>query len=171
MTPDSILRRALIPIISPIRDSSGEHGLSFQRTMRRLAQLFVGSRISNEEIALPQGSFLIVLSEPHISPFFPNQQSHKEMAISCLRIMAKELRFNMFQFPSSFVTNKSVKNLPSLAGATVSPHLRLACRIWTYHVSQLDNLRGTIAQMISDFFRSHFLYWLEVMSVTQCSIF
>lgn len=88
---------------------------------------------------------------------------------TCLEIMAEELRFNIFTLPSSFMRNKDVQNLQALLEANMSSRLRYACCHWTDQVSRLENPDADLLEMVSRFFRTHFLHWLEVMSILALS--
>lgn len=88
---------------------------------------------------------------------------------SCLRIMAKELRFNICESPSSFLRNKDVPNLEALKRTHISSHLAYACRYWADQVSKVETLDPDVLGMLSEFFQTHFLHWLEIMSILGLS--
>lgn len=162
---------ALIPIISPPHNLSEKPQPLVLRTTRRLGQLFSDGRETDGQIGYPQGNFLLsLIKRASPSPFFPTSNTHEEMALICLRIMATELRFNIGRLSSSFIRNADIEGLADITKANISPHLLLACRIWTYHISQLERLGRMLVEMIYDFFRFHFPYWLEVMSLTNNAI-
>ena len=161
---------ALVPLISLACNLSEEDRPSFRRTTRRLAQLFANKGVKDRQVVLPQRTFREVLVEQsNASPFFPDVHTHEEMAAACLHIMAGELRFNVCGLSSSFLHNADVEDLEDSIAANIPPHLHFACCTWTYHISQLQALEPTLIQMISNFFRFHFLFWLEVMSLTKKS--
>ena len=162
---------ALGPFISLACNLAQEDQPSFRRTTRRLAQLFAEKDVKDRWVVLPQGLFREVLAEQTgASPFFPNRHTHEEIAAACLQMMAGELRFNICGLSSSFVRNADIKGLEDSIAANIPPHLHFACCIWTYHISQLQSLEPTLVQMISNFFRFHLLFWLEVMSLTEESV-
>jgi len=161
---------ALAPLISLACNLSEDDRPSFRRTTRRLAQLFADKDVEGSRVVLPQGTFRELLAEQsRASPFFPDVHTHEEIATACFHTMAGELRFNICGLPSSFVCNADVKGLEDSIAANIPPHLHLACHAWTYHISQLQTFEPTLVQMISDFFRFHLLFWLEVMSLTKKS--
>lgn len=88
---------------------------------------------------------------------------------ACLDIMAKELRFNMYKLPSSFVRNERLPDLKALSEANTSSRLRYACRHWADRVSQLETLDANLVGMLTRFFQAHFLHWLEVISILALS--
>lgn len=92
-------------------------------------------------------------------------------ATICLDIMAKELRFNICKSPSSFLRSKDVPKIEALKAANISSHLRYACHQWTTHVCQMETLDVDLLEMLSDFFQTRFLYWLEVMGLLGLSPF
>ena len=83
--------------------------------------------------------------------------------------MAEELRFNICGLSSSFIRNVDVEDLRNSIATDIPPHLNLACCTWTYHITQIRALEPALVQMISNFFRFHLLFWLEVMSLTKRS--
>ena len=169
-TGEPIHMEALAPLISSATNLSEENGPSFRRTTRRLAQLFAHEDVTNRRVVLPQRTFREVLTEQSgASPFFPDVHTHEEIAAACLRIMAGALRFNICGLSSSFVRNVDVEDLEDSIAANIPPHLHLACCMWAYHVSRIQALEPTLIEMISDFFRFHLLFWLEVMSLTKQS--
>ena len=160
----------LAPFISSACNLSDENRPSFRRTTRRLTQLFTHGDVTSRRVALPQRAFREVLAEqPGASPFFPDVHTHEEIAAACLHIMAGELRFNICGLSSSFVRNADVEDLEDSIAANIPPHLHFACCMWTYHISQIQAFEPTLIEMISDFFRFHFLLWLEVMSLAKRS--
>ena len=169
-TGEPIPVEALTALILLACNPSKENQPSFRRTTRRLAQLFAHEDVKARWVVLPHHAFHKVLVEQSgASPFFPDVHTHEEIAAAYLHIMARELRFNICGLSSSFVQNADVEDLKSSIAANIPPHLHLACFTWTYHVSQIQVFEPTLVQMISDFFRFHLLFWLEVMSLTNRS--
>src|ERR1700733_12933476 len=169
---EPIPMEVLAPFISLACNLSEEDRPSFRHTTRRLAQLFADKDVKDRRVTLPQHTFREVLTEQSTgsaSPFFPDVNTHEEIAAACLRIMAGELRFNICGLSSSFIRNADVEDLEDSIATNIPPHLHLACCTWTYHISQLQVLEPTLIQMISNFFRFHLLLWLEVMSLTKTS--
>src|ERR1700733_4127836 len=170
VTREPIPVEALTPLLLLACNPSEADQPLFRRTTRRLAQLFAVGNAKDRRIARPQRAFREVLAEQSsASPFFPDLHTHEEIAAACLRIMAGQLRFNVCGLSSSYVRNADVEDLEDSIAANIPPHVHLACRTWTYHISQLQAFEPTLVQMISDFFRSHLLFWLEVMSLTKTS--
>ena len=170
VTGEPMHMEVLVPLISSACNLSEENGLSFRRTIRRLAQLFAHEDVTNRQVVLPQRTLREVLTEQSgASPFFPDVHTHEEIAAACLRIMAGALRFNICGLSSSFVHNADVEDLEDSIVANIPPHLHFACCMWTYHISQIQTFEPTLIEMISDFFHFRLLFWLEVMSLTNRS--
>ena len=169
-TGEPIPVEALTPLILLACNPSEENQPLFRRTTRRLAQLFAHEGVTNRRVVLPQRTFREVLTEQSgASPFFPDVHTHEEIAAACLHIMAGELRFNICGLSSSFARNANVEDLEDSIAAKIPLHLRFACCMWTYHISQIQAFEPTLIEMISDFFCFHLLFWLEVMSLTRSS--
>lgn len=143
-----------------------------EKTISRLTQLFNGKNLTQDPPrfyrtfesfllgSFPQNSFIVDLSLPEVG---------RLRATACLEIMARELRFNICQISSSFLRNKDLANSSATVEARVSSNLRYACRHWAEHVSGLETLDVDLLRMLSGFFQTHFLHWLEVMSILALS--
>ena len=170
-TGEPIPVEALTTLILLVCNPSEENQPLFRRTTRRLAQLFANEDVKDGWVVLPHHTFRQVLVEQSgASPFFPDVHTHEKIAAACLHIMAGGLRFNICGLSSSFVRNVDIEDLKNSIAANIPPHLNLACCTWTYHISQIRTFEPTLVQMMSDFFRFHLLFWLEVMSLTERSV-
>lgn len=78
--------------------------------------------------------------------------------------MAKELRFNIVEFPSSFVPNEQAFHLMAQPHLKISPHLGYASSHWDDRIPEPQTLDSDLLEMLCALFRTHFLYWLKVMS-------
>lgn len=143
-----------------------------EQTVMRLIRLLDGEKLTGGtphwhrtfELFLlesaPQNPFSIELRPPEVD---------RLRAITCLEIMTKELRFNIGEHPSSFLRNKDVPNLEVLERVNISSHLRDACRHWVEQFSRPETHDADLVGLLSKFFQTHFLHWLEVMSVLSLS--
>lgn len=100
--------------------------------------------------------------------FTPPERAHF-LATTFLEIMDKELCFNMSKLSSSVSLNKDVAGLNERLEANVSSSLLQACRHWTDEVAKLKTFNVDLLQMLDQFFRTHFLHWLEIMSILALS--
>jgi hypothetical protein len=109
-------------------------------------------------------SFIEFLSDPNRcrEPHFVIDPSdrHHHMALSCLRVLNTELRFNISELTSSYVRNEAVADPSKRIPGRVS----YASQFWADHFmvspSPKDLLDG-----IENFLCHKFLFWLEVLSV------
>ena len=88
----------------------------------------------------------------------PSSQGDENLARGCLRLMRKQLYFNVSQSHSSYEPN-----LPATLDI-IAHSLRYACMQWVYHIARLSHM-PVLEDDIHDVFRPRFLFWLEVMSV------
>lgn len=158
---------ACITYFTLLEHPSEHSNSTLQRTTQQLLSILIDRRDTN-----PLGKF-IPMSDQFVSfladssttsPFSGIGQSHEELAALCLNILFSELRFNICNIPSSFLRNRDVKNLASLAEAKISRHLRYACCYWMHHVARIPNVGIRILDKISQFLQHYFLFWLEVTS-------
>lgn len=150
-------------VISYLQARARSH--SSNSVARRLVHFITEQKEAELQLSFTPSFTSFLASSPHKSPFTLIVDAHQELAATYLDIMAAELRFNICRFPSSFMRNTHVPSLLDLADAKISPQLRYACRYWTHHVAQLVTLDGLMLKRMIEFFRSHLLSWLEVMSI------
>ncbi|KAJ7497873.1 hypothetical protein B0H11DRAFT_2384714 [Mycena galericulata] len=104
--------------------------------------------------------------------------SQEELSLACLKIMNRELRFNICGLSTLFALNSEVKELPQKVSKCISPGLRYACSATTHHMrGTLPSTSGVITSpytppdVVVDefrFFLQHqFLFWLEAHSYMQ----
>lgn len=136
--------------------------------LRRLLHIMTDQTGINTERGLDPMTYTFTsfLMEPsRISPFSSIVGAHDQVAAKCLKILVEELRFNICQFPSSFMRSSDVNDLTKIADLLISPQLRYACCYWMHHVAYLREIHSEMVTQISDFFQTQFLPWLEVMSI------
>lgn len=162
-TPDSLSLEALINYVdfNPFKALPSD----LRRSVFRLVGVFQGARLAGE-VPPWQGTF-----DSFLLDSFPRGalKANRLHLTSCLKIMAKELRFDLYKLPSSFLRNDDVRNLQLLEGAKISSHLHYACCHWADHFSELETLDADLVNILSGFFQTYFLYWLEVMSIVGLS--
>lgn len=138
----------------------------------RLARLFDGRKLLIDRPRLHR-TFELFLRDSFPAVTLPTELGPSAVnrlhITTCLKIMAQELRFNILEYPSSFLRNKDVLSLAALKQSNISPHLRYACRHWADRISQLKMLDTELSEMVSGFFLTHFLPWLEVLSILALS--
>lgn len=103
----------------------------------------------------------------------PNAESAL-MALGCIRIMNRELCFNICSLPTSFVRNRDITDLQSRINGAISRALSYSCRYWHHHASHLPTStsehtsigRSLVAcrEDIAAFLHTKLLFWLEALS-------
>ncbi|KAF7967812.1 hypothetical protein HWV62_32969 [Athelia sp. TMB] len=98
--------------------------------------------------------------------WFIDEAEHQgALTLACLRIMnTPQLHFNMCKLKSSHIPNSSVKGLPEQV-ATIPQYVTYPCLFWGHHLRHIPPAEPTIVPLIGQFFKSKFLYWLEVLSL------
>ncbi len=94
------------------------------------------------------------------------QDSHRQLAHSCLSLLLKGLKFNICNLESSYLANKDVKDLRSRVDRHIPPALLYACRFWDDHLEHIDFETDLFVQLRT-FFEKKFLFWLEALSLTS----
>jgi hypothetical protein len=103
--------------------------------------------------------------------FFINQMSCNTcLALSCLRLMNDGtdghhgLKFDVFGFPSSYLSNAEVLAMDPLAIHEIPGVLLYSCQFWDEHLANANRDQELLSEC-QKFFYCHFLHWLEVMSL------
>uniref|UniRef100_A0A0B7K5Q0 Mitochondrial division protein 1 n=1 Tax=Bionectria ochroleuca TaxID=29856 RepID=A0A0B7K5Q0_BIOOC len=89
------------------------------------------------------------------------RDSHRTLGRNCLTLMNK-LKEDIcdLRFPGTRAKNVS----PGKLSTFLPPHLQYACLYWVYHISEAE-LHGEDIGSIHDFLKSHFLHWIEALSL------
>ena len=144
----------------------------YQHIVRHLASLLVNTHDVDQPIYPFHTSFVDFLCDAERQPEYvvDVKQANYYMAIGCLEVMGRELRFNICRIPTSYKANKDIENLDSLIMENISPHLLYVSNFWAQHISHLTDVDDMISLKLLDLLQSsRFLQWLEVMSVTGAS--
>jgi NACHT domain len=92
------------------------------------------------------------------------EESHRELAHSCLGIMLEKLEFNICKLESSYLANSDVPDLESRISKHVSPALSYACVFWDDHLEHVAFDHDLFTKLRS-LFEAKFLFWLEILSI------
>jgi hypothetical protein len=98
--------------------------------------------------------------------------AHRKMTILCLKIMQKELKFNVCGVKSSYRMNNQVEDKDSLIKKCIPSYLSYACQYWADHlhgITAVEQRDSEIVYLLRHFLNNQLLYWLEVLSVLSKS--
>ncbi|KAG9124688.1 hypothetical protein FRC07_010638, partial [Ceratobasidium sp. 392] len=95
-----------------------------------------------------------------------------EIAISCLELMVKNLRYNICGLEDSRIMNRDVLDLTTRIEDNISPELAYGCQYWAGHLVESPSvtplLRASINYLLDEFItKSRLLYWVEVLSLMR----
>ncbi|KIM27515.1 hypothetical protein M408DRAFT_166002 [Serendipita vermifera MAFF 305830] len=93
-------------------------------------------------------------------------RAKRKLALACFKLLNNELRFNICGVESSYVKNADIPDLASRAAKFISPHLMYSSLWWASHLAETKSDRE-IFDHVQDFMRKRFLFWLEVLSISQ----
>ncbi|KAE9566112.1 Vegetative incompatibility protein [Colletotrichum fructicola] len=90
------------------------------------------------------------------------RQTHRQLAAKCLALLKQSLHEDMcdLRAPATLRATVDVQKINN----DLSPEVQYACLHWTYHTDQAG-ASDSLARDVDDFFRSHFLHWLETLSL------
>jgi hypothetical protein len=111
-------------------------------------------------------SFVEFLSDSNrCHKFFIDQNLHRRnLALICLRLMNRKLKFNMCGLVTSYLRNDDIR-----LSTPIPTHLSYACRFWAEHLGEVDDMHGrhTLLKEMRHFLYHRFLFWLEVLSLKK----
>ena len=92
---------------------------------------------------------------------------HREILLSCLNVMAGRLKRNICKL-DDHVFLSEVKDLSTSRVTYIGDALGYACHFWTKHLVMITSSSPDFEEVhktIEKFFTSHFLFWIEVLSI------
>jgi hypothetical protein len=92
--------------------------------------------------------------------FIDSLQHSRRLTLTCLHNMNKGLRFNICNFPSSYVSNDKIKVSDQIISISYS------CRFWADHLQNTD-YDTEVHESIKNLLHNHLLHWLEVLSAIR----
>jgi hypothetical protein len=95
-------------------------------------------------------------------------KAHRKMALSCLKIMQQELKFNICGLKSSYHMNTDVEDKDALIEKCIPSFLAYACQHWADHlrgIASTEKRDTEIVNLLRNFLNIHLLHWLEVLSL------
>ncbi|KAF7974220.1 hypothetical protein HWV62_13201 [Athelia sp. TMB] len=99
-------------------------------------------------------------------PWFIDIEEHQyALTLECLRIMNSQLRFNMCNLQTSHIPNVEMTDLPARINDNIPQRLSYPCLFWGHHLRHISSGQPSVLSLISQFFESKLLCWLEVLSL------
>ena len=152
-----------------LSDLLGVPGIS--TTLRSLHSLLLVPTSKTAPIRIFHKSFPDFLMDPkrctdHQFLIVPSVY-HREILISCLNVMKKELKRNICGLDDHVLLSE-VKDLPKCVMSHVGDTLGYACHFWTNHLMGIPSSGPDIEEVwkeIDEFFTIHLLSWIEVLSL------
>ncbi|KAJ6024792.1 hypothetical protein N7540_005589 [Penicillium herquei] len=89
------------------------------------------------------------------------QNTHREIALSCLRVMDTQLRHNICDLVSYGIQCKDID--PYIIQERLPADLHYSCYYWVHHVKHSKG--GISESVIFSFLQTHFLHWLEALAL------
>ncbi len=95
------------------------------------------------------------------------QDANVQLGISCLKIMTRQLRFNICKLEDSRLANADVHNLQSRIKENISDPLQYSSLYWSNHLcSTPENANREVSGGLKEFFEGLYpLFWIEVLSI------
>jgi len=93
---------------------------------------------------------------------------HAEILFSCLKLMGERLKRNICNLEDYAVLSE-VKDISAYKKEYIGDALQYACQFWTKHLLEIpvgSSHTEEVQKAIDKFFRTHLLYWIEVLALT-----
>ena len=97
------------------------------------------------------------------------QDTNMGLGIACLRVMVKQLRFNICRLEDSRLANAEVKDLPSRIKENISDALQYSSLYWSNHLCFTpDTGDRRLWEILGEIFGGLYgLFWIEVLSLMK----
>lgn len=107
--------------------------------------------------------FLVDPEKREKNPFWVDERdTHKKMAINCLRVMNEHLRTDICRLGKPGKRRLSIT--VQATDSCMPPELQYSCLYWVYHIQQASQLLDDSSE-VYEFLLSHILYWLEALGL------
>ncbi|KIM26691.1 hypothetical protein M408DRAFT_72322 [Serendipita vermifera MAFF 305830] len=93
-------------------------------------------------------------------------QQSRHLTLRCFQVMKQNLRFNICDLKSSYESNDEIVDLEKRIEECITPSLIYSSSYWADHLAE-TNFDLEISRDIENFMQNQFLFWLEVLSLTQ----
>jgi len=140
-------------------------------TLRTLHSLLLVPDNKEEPVRIFHKSFPDFLTDPERCTdtrfFVDPPKYHRVILLSCLDVMKRGLKKNICNLDNITPLNK-VEDLPACRAAYIGDTLGYACQLWTSHLARTAGSSlgdGEVWTQIDEFFTTHFLLWIEVLSL------
>ncbi|TFK63761.1 WD40 repeat-like protein, partial [Pluteus cervinus] len=95
-----------------------------------------------------------------------SNHGHSTLVSSCLQVLKSNLKFNMYDIPSSYMLNKEVAGLQERQNDPKLSHIHYAALFWTFHLAKLESMSTKQARALCEIFGGPCtLYWMEILSL------
>jgi len=96
--------------------------------------------------------------------FSGDRSIQADLALSSLRVLRDDLRFNICQLENSYILNSEVEDLAAEVKSHIPLHLEYTCKYWIKHLMTTE-FTPSLAGQVRDLLGSEkVLFWLEVLS-------
>ncbi|EUC60476.1 WD40-repeat protein (notchless protein), related protein, putative [Rhizoctonia solani AG-3 Rhs1AP] len=99
--------------------------------------------------------------------FIELDQYEAEPATCCLKVMQRDLRFNICKLDTSHILNSEVLDLKLRIDTHIGPALKYACIHWIDHFIASPK-QALVAEIRKLFEGPQLMYWVEVLSILGC---
>jgi len=95
------------------------------------------------------------------------RDANVQLGITCLKMMVRQLRFNICGLKDSRLANADIEDLPSRIIENISDSLQYSSFYWSNHLcSTPDNHDPRVWESLKEFFEGPYpLFWIEVLSI------
>ena len=168
---ESVWSRAEISTQTASSPDSGNYGL-VASILHPLGALLSGTG-GGETLVFPLHSsfrnFLLEKSRSNNFCIGTASTYHVSLATICLKIMDRDLHFNMASLDNSYVFNAYVPDFDDRVKSGISPALLYACLHWAKHIqnSAVLVVDFTEIKLVYNLIENLFLFWCEVLALKK----
>jgi hypothetical protein len=140
-----------------------------EKVIMPLRSLLTGTTDSQTSIRPLHASFYDFLTDESRSCHFFIDTSlvKSDLAFASLRVMKRDLRFNICSLECSYLPNSAVSDLEKRVKESIPAELSYSCRFWGTHV-QTAPFDPSLAEELRMFFDGErLLFWLEALALMK----
>ncbi|THU79129.1 hypothetical protein K435DRAFT_698561, partial [Dendrothele bispora CBS 962.96] len=80
-------------------------------------------------------------------------------------VLDRQLKFNICDFPSSFLADRDVPNIDQTIEEKINEGLWYSCNFWAFHLTNANLHEGEVIETFEKFMDEKILFWIEAMNL------
>ncbi|TFK61453.1 WD40 repeat-like protein [Pluteus cervinus] len=120
------------------------------------------------KILHPSFAEYLLNTQSHVDKLYyiDSDYGHSRLVSSCFQVLESNLKFNVYDIPSSYMLNKEVVGLQEKKNDPKLSHIHYAALFWIFHLEKSKYMSTKQARVLCKIFGGpSALYWMEILSL------